>query len=132
MSSTREAATFGVTTTATAFVLTMSPIASQSTAARASPRKAAPIAAANTGLRLMKIPNECAGTRRSARRSARNGTTDDSTPAASAQASAAGVGGWAMRIAIPTGTYTSADSAPAAADPSTPGTRCPRVRLSRM
>ena len=70
--------------TATAFAETMSPMASQSAAASISPRTAAPIVAANTGLRLMKIPNECAGTRRSASRSARNGTTDDSTPAASA------------------------------------------------
>ena len=35
------------------------------------------MAAANTGLTLMKIPKKCAGTRRNARRSARNGTTDD-------------------------------------------------------
>ena len=53
------------------------------------------IPAATTGLTLMKMPKEWAGTRRSAKRSARNGTADDSTPAAAAQARAAGVGGCA-------------------------------------
>jgi hypothetical protein len=102
------------------------------TAASTSSSTTAPIAAASTGLALIAIPKTCAGTRRSARRSARSGTADDSSPAAAAQASAVGVGGWAMSVTTPIGTYTSAESAPAAAEPSMPRTRRPTVRLSRM
>lgn len=80
----------------------------------------------------MKIPNEWAGTRRRASRSVTIGTTEDSTPAAAAQASAMAVGGWATSAPTPIGTYTSADNAPATAAPSTPGSRCPIARLSRM
>ena len=108
--------------TETAFAPTMRTIASQSNGASASPRTTAPIAAANTGLRAHEDPEECAGTRRSARRSARNGTTDDSTPAAARARQRRRRRRMSdERRRSPTGTYTSADSAPAAADPSTPG-----------
>jgi len=103
--------------------VTISPIATQSNGPSASPSTAAPTAAASSGLTLMKIPNECAGTRRRASRSATIGTTDDSTPAAAAQASAPTVGGWAISAPIPIGTYTSAERAPATAEPPTPGRR---------
>jgi hypothetical protein len=112
--------------------VTISPIATQSSGPSASRSTTAPTAAASSGLTLMKIPNKCAGTRRSASRSVTIGTTDDSTPAAAAQASAVTVGGCATSAPIPIGTYTSADSAPATDEPSTPGRRRPSVRLSRM
>ena len=53
--------TAGVTTMLVAFAVTMRPMASQSTGARVSPRTTVPIAAATTGLTLMKMPNEVRG-----------------------------------------------------------------------
>jgi hypothetical protein len=91
-----------------------------------------PMSAASTGLTLMKMPKNPAGTRRNASRSARSGTAEDKIPAAAAHASAATVGGCRSSTTIPIGTKTSADSAAAAAEPSAPGRRRPISRLSRM
>jgi hypothetical protein len=121
-----------VRSTPTALAVTMRAMANQSSADSASPRTTAPTVAASTGLTLMKIPKKWAGIRRSTRRSARNGTADDSRPAAAAQESAPGVGGCVTSVAIPIGTYTSAERVPAAADPQAPVKRRPTVRLSRM
>lgn len=117
---------------ATAFAHTITTIASHADGSSRSPSTRRPTSAASTGLMLMKMPKKWAGTRRNASMSASSGTAEDSSPAVSAHASATSVTGRCQHTSTPTGTYASADTVAATAEPSSPGSRRPTVRLSRM
>jgi hypothetical protein len=116
----------------TALAVTMAAIANQSATPGDWPSTSRPVSAANSGLTLMKTPKNLAGTRRRASRSATIGTAEHMTPAVAARPRAMAVTGWLARTQMPTGMYSRADRAAAAAGPSEPGSRVPTTRFTPM
>src|SRR5262249_672458 len=102
---------------ATALAVTMAAIASHSAGCSDCPRTTRPVSAADTGLAVMKAPENLAGHRPRAGRAASSGRDGHRPRAGAARRSAAVVPGWLTRAQMPTGAYSRADRVAAAAGP---------------